>query len=109
MASNRPGSAWRRCGDLRQPEVPHCARLDERGHRADGVFDGRARVRAVQVVQVDVVRAEMFEQLLDGDVDVRGRAVDAALGRCVRAEAELGREEDLDALACALKPGARVA
>src|SRR6266511_1468055 len=47
---------------FRQAEVPHLARFDELGHRADRLLDRRVRVDAVLVVEVDVVNAEPPER-----------------------------------------------
>lgn len=58
----------------------------------------------VEVVQVDLVDAEPREGALAGAADVRGVAVGDLAGDA-GADAELGREEDVGALAGALEPG----
>ena len=51
----------RRRRRLGQAEVAHLPRLDQLGHRADGVLDRRLRIDAVLVVEVDHVHAESLQ------------------------------------------------
>jgi hypothetical protein len=75
---------------LRQPDVAHFARGDELRQGADGVLDGRLRIDAVLVVQIDVIGAQPLQGTFDGDADVRRATVeDAGAGPGVRDEAEL--------------------
>ena len=84
---------------LAEPEVAHLALLHELGHRADRLLDLRARVHAVQVVEVDVVGAEALQRALDGAPDVLARPVGdplrRVLGRRGEADAELRGQHDL--------------
>ena len=54
---HRVGAADRGGAGLRQADVADFARCDEISGRADGVLDGRVRVDAVLVAQVDVISA----------------------------------------------------
>ena len=94
---------------LGQAEVADLAGGDQLGHRPDGVLDGHARVRAVQVVQVDVVDAEPLERGVAGLRHVRGRAVDAHPLPVPEDVAELGGQHDLVAAVGdgACRPAAR--
>jgi hypothetical protein len=85
--------------------VPHLAGGDRFRHRADGLLDRRVEVDAVLVVEVDVIRTEPPEGLVDRRAHVVRPAVDAAVG-AARAcgVAELRREHDL-----ASAPGDRAA
>ena len=58
----------------------------------------------VEVVQVNLVNAESLQGALARLADIRRVAV-RRLARDARAQAELGREEDVGALAGALEPG----
>lgn len=76
--------------------MAHLAFGDQFGQRADGLLDGRVRVDAVLVVEVDVVGAEPLERAFDRGLHVAGAAVDdagAAVG--VGDETELGRHDDV--------------
>jgi len=55
----------------------------------------------MEVPKVDVVDTEPLERLFKALVDKLGRVIDLARGWVV---AELGREEDVGTLACALEP-----
>lgn len=90
--------------------------LDQLGHGTDGALDGSARVGAlsrwsedsnvctkkqtyVQVVQVDVVGAQLLDRAVEGLAHVCGAAVDGRLANPAKLEAELRGEEDFLALA----------
>ena len=55
------GAADRGGASLGQPDVADLARGDELGQGADGVLDGRLRIDAVLVVQIDVVGAQPLQ------------------------------------------------
>src|SRR5215207_4918221 len=80
---------------LGQSDVAYLAFGDQLGQRADRLFDGRVRVDAVLVVEVDVVGAEPLERAFDRGLHIVGAAVDDA-GAAARVgdETELRRHDD---------------
>jgi len=46
---------------LAQAQVAHLAFADQVGHGADRLLDGRGRVNALQVVEIDALDAEAFQ------------------------------------------------
>src|SRR6185437_14387460 len=85
----------RRGADLREPDVPQVALLDQLGDRADGVLDRDGRVEAGGPVDVDVVDAQALQRVAE-EVPQRGGAGVDALWRTVGAAqyTELHREHD---------------
>src|SRR5262245_51236079 len=82
---------------LREPEPAHLALAHQLGHGADGVFDRHLGVDAVQVIEVDVVDAEVPQARLAGLRHVLGPAV-VALAPVGQVEiAELRGEDGLTA------------
>lgn len=80
--------------------MAHLALGDQFGQRADGLLDGRVRVDAVLVVEVDVVGAEPQERAFDRGLHVAGAAVDdAGAVAGVGDETELRRHDDVVAAA----------
>ncbi len=57
---NFVGAADSGRGGFGEAEIFHFAGFDQLGHGADGIFDGRVRVDAMLVVEVDVIDAEAF-------------------------------------------------
>src|SRR3954454_6614238 len=81
---------------LGQSDMAHLAFGDQLAQRADRLFDGRVRVDAVLVVEVDVVGAEPLERAFDRGLHIVGAAVDDA-GTAARVgdETELRRHDDV--------------
>ena len=73
MDRRRPAQGFH--AGLREPQRAHLAFPHQFGHRADGFLDGRARVHAVLVIQVDHVHAQPSQARLAGAAHVRGRTV----------------------------------
>src|SRR5688500_9268712 len=71
---------------LREPEISHLARADQRRHRADRVVGRYVRVDTMLVVEVDVGEAEALERGVTGAADVLRGAVDAAEGSVLIAQ-----------------------
>src|SRR5712691_8127436 len=85
-----PGCALERLRPgLREAEIAHLAGLDQPRHRAHRLLDRHVRVDAVQVVEVDVVDAELREARLAGGAHVLGPAVG------VVDVTELGADDDV--------------
>src|SRR5215218_8962358 len=81
---------------LGQSDVAYLAFGDQLGQRADRLFDGRVRVDAVLVVEVDVVGAEPLERAFDRGLHIVCAAVDdAGAAAGVGDETELGRHDDV--------------
>ena len=91
---------------LQRPEVADLALGDELGHRADGLLDRHARVREVQIPEVDGVDAEPLQARLGRLAGALGPRVDEDLLRVgvlhgaavLEDDAPLGRELDVAAL-----------
>ena len=81
---------------LRDAEGPHLAGRDELGHRAPRLLDGRLRVHAVQVVEVDGVDAEPTQRAVARIADVLGPPVPSVTVRrpVLEDETALRREHD---------------
>lgn len=65
---------WRRFGEAEETDL---ARGDEPGYGADGPFDGRARIDAVLIREIDGVYAEALQRGVAGGANNLGLAVDA--------------------------------
>ena len=76
--------------------MPDLARLHESVECRQRLVDRRAGIREMMLIQIDVVRVQQFEAVLDGTLDVlRGTA---AIGRSATAaslRAEFRREDDV--------------
>jgi len=85
---------------FRDADVADLALLDEFLQRADRFLDLDLGVDAVEVVEIDIVHAQVPERPLDGLADISPRAVDpeplAGIGHF---RADLGRHQHLVALA----------
>ena len=71
--------------------------MDQRVERVEGLLDGRERVEAVHVVDVDVVGAEALQAGVALVKDVKARRADV-VGAVAHGEEGLGGNEDLVAL-----------
>ena len=88
------GTLERGRADLREPQVPDLAVLDEARHRADGILDRVPGIDPVKVVEVDRVDAEAFQARLGRPANILGAPVDGtSTGGGVVDEPELGRQE----------------
>src|SRR5688572_2455384 len=82
---------------FRKAERAHLTLLDEALHRTDGVLDGRVRVYAMLIVEVDDLDAQALEARLAGLHHVLGPPVDALLAVGPLHLAELGGDDRLAA------------
>ena len=83
-------------GHLRQSDVTEVAGSYQLGERADGFFDGSARVNAVVVVQVDHIDLQAVEAFFHAVVHIVAiSAGPKAIGVGCRRNAELGRHKYL--------------
>ena len=90
-----PHGVGRRLG---QSEVAHLPLGDQLGHRPDRLLDRNVRVRAMQVVEVDVVDTQALQRALDRVAHVLGPTVDLPDTRFDGSEtddAELRRQRHL--------------
>src|SRR5262249_40877629 len=79
---------------LRQPDEPYLAGGDETCKGADAFFDGRLRIDAMKVKEIDDVGPEPAETLVARGSDVLGRAVDAqVVAAARRQDAALGGQD----------------
>ena len=67
----RVGAAQLLSARFAQTDLPHQPALDELGHRPDGLLDRDGGIHAVQVVEVDVVGAEVPQGALGAGSDCR--------------------------------------
>src|ERR1035438_1373422 len=95
---NFRGAFERRGGGFGESEVANLTSAHELRHRADGLFDGRVRVNAVQIVKIDPVDSEALQARVAGRANVVGASVDSGDRTAMAHKAELGGEEDLVAL-----------
>jgi hypothetical protein len=58
--------------------MQNLALVNELTEGSGGLLDGGGRVDAVLIIKVDAVRPEAPQRALDGQADVRGRAVQVA-------------------------------
>ena len=85
---------------LGEPDVPHLAGAHQLGHGADGLFDRRARVDAVLVVEIDGIDAQALQRGVAGGANVFRTSIDADPAPVgIALVAELGRQDDLVAAA----------
>src|SRR6185436_9745367 len=80
-------------------DLDHLALLLKVAERAERIHDRRARVWAMQLKQVDAVRAQPCKACLDGRVHRLGRRSSRLLDAVLQARAELRRDDDFVALA----------
>lgn len=79
---------------LGDPQVADQPLVDQLGHRSHGLFHGDLRVHPVQVVEVDVIRAETCQRRLAVAADPLRTSIEA-YSVFVADDAELGGERDL--------------
>ena len=89
------GAPQGRRGDFGEAEVSDLAGLHQFRHGAYRVFDGHFPVEAVQIIEIDAVRAEALKAFVATRGDLVGTSVDAALAVRVDLRAELRCEYDL--------------
>ena len=75
-------------------EVADLAPVDEIGERAEGLIDVGVGVRAVDLVEVDPIRVQAPQGVLDAADDAPPGSASAA-GVLAHREADLGREHDI--------------
>jgi hypothetical protein len=88
---------------LGQPPVQDLALGHQLLHRAGDIFDRHRGIGAVLVQQIDLIRPQAFEHLVDGQLDAVGKTVEArsALSSLeVDGPPELRRDRDLVAKRC---------
>ena len=86
-------------GEIRAGDVADFAALDEAVESAEGLFDGRGRVEAVHVVDVDVIGAEATEAGFNGFEQVEAGGANVV---DVGADSERGFGGDEELVAAAL-------
>src|SRR5690606_39268907 len=74
---------------------PHLALLEQPVHGLRGIFHGRVRIGPVNLVDVDVVRLQVPQALLDLLADALGLGVAEHVFLLVPVHARLGRDDDL--------------
>ncbi|MNX64033.1 hypothetical protein D3C86_950500 [compost metagenome] len=60
----RPLNRFRR--NFRQTDITHFTFLNQLSHRLNCFLDRRIFIQAVQVIQIDVIRIQIFERTLQG-------------------------------------------
>ena len=85
-------------GEVGAGDVADLAAADERVEGVEDFFDGRERVEAVHVVDVDVVGAEAVEAGFEGSDEVVAGGADV-VGAVAQGEGGLGGDEERVALA----------
>src|SRR5205814_2876411 len=91
---DRGGALERLRPGLREAEIAYLAGFDQPRHRAHRLLDRHLRIDAVQVVEVDVVNAELREARLAGGSHVLGPAVVGLAAVGVVDVAELAADDD---------------
>src|SRR3984885_9380390 len=82
------GSSYRRHAGLRQPKVLHLALLDQVLDRPGDVLHRHVRIDAMLIEEVDAAGTKALKRRIYDPSDVVGAAVEAAVARAVRLDAE---------------------
>src|SRR5436305_3705355 len=92
---NLLGATQCRWAGFRQAYMADQSSVNELSHRANGLFDRRRRVDAVQVIEVDVIGAQAPQACIERRPHTVGTAQTAERPIRVEAAAELGRDDHL--------------